>query len=597
MALLTPWLVWTVVGTMLGVLAGATTACKTVPEWQKGKKILHYPIRAKIGSLDPVVRSSNYDTMSRAQVYESLFSYKYLIQPFELRPLLAAAMPTVSEDKTTYTIELRRGVTFQDDPCFEAGPEPGQGREVVAQDVVYSMMRMADRDRKPGGWWLYRDRIVGFDAFQERMNQRPPGAPFEWDAEIAGLRATDRYQLRIQLERPFPQFLYILAMTYTAVVPRECAEYYGEEFGNHPVGTGPFRLREWVRGSRLIYERNPEYREEYYPTEASPELEKRGLLAAAGQRVPFLDGIMFHLFEQDQPMWLKFRVGDLDVTQVPAEYQPVIYDKEFQLREKFRDEGIDGYNLPLLDFIYRGFNMADPVVGKGESAKYLRQAIAAALDTGEINRSFYNSAAILYDGPIPPGLAGHSPGVISPYRGPDLDKARELLARAGYPGGEGLPVINYETSRGGNSAEQSEMYARQLAAIGIELETNINSFPELQEKIKGRKAQIFGLAWGADYPDAENFLQLFYGPNETPGSNNFNYKNPEFDRLYDQIRTMEPGPERAAVYERMRDILIEDAPAIGSMARTRFYLWNKRVKNILPAEVWPHWFKFIDLEL
>ena len=596
---------------LIAVIAGGagTAGCKTVPEWERGKKILHYPIRAKIGSLDPVVQSSTYDTMSRAQVYETLFSYKYLVQPLELRPLLAAAMPTVSDDKTTYTIDLERGVTFHDNPCFESGSaedprsdrrserRPGQGREVVAQDVVYSLMRMADRDLKPGGWWLYRDRIVGFDEFRQRMQERPPGAPFDWDAEISGLRATDRYQLTIQLKRPFPQFLFILAMTYSAVVPRECAEYYGDQFALNPVGTGPFRLRQWIRGSRLIYERNPEYREEYYPTEASPEMKQRGLLAAAGQRVPFLDGLVFHLFEQDQPMWLKFRVGDLDVAQVPSEYQPIVYDENLELRQQFRDEGVDGYNLPLLDLIYRGFNMEDPLVGKGEKATYLRKAIAAATDTGEINRSFYNSAATLYDGPIPRGLAGHRPGVTSDYRGPNLELARELLARAGYPGGKGLPVLNYETSRSGNIPEQTEMYLRQLAAVGIQVEGNLNSFPELQKKLIERKAQMFGLAWNADYPDAENFLQLFYGPNETPGSNNFNYKNPEFDRLYDAIRAMEPGPERTAIYQEMRQIIIDDAPMFGNMSRIRFYLWNQRVKNILPAEVWHHWFKFVDVEI
>ena len=460
------------------------------------------------------------------------------------------------------------------------------------------MMRMADRDVEPGAWWLYRDRIVGFDEFQERMNQRELGVPFDWDADIAGLQAIDRYRLRIQLKRPFPQFLYILAMTYTAVVPRECAIYYGEEFGEHAVGTGPFRLVSWIRGNRMVFERNPEFREEYYPTRASPKMEKRGLLEAAGQRIPFLDGIVFHIFGQDQPMWLRFRVGDLDMVQVPAEYQPVIYDADFQLREVFRREGIQSYNLALLDLIYRGFNMDDPVVGGlSEKSKNLRRAIALAIDTGEINKSFYNQAAVLYDGPIPPGLSGYEEGITSPYRGPNLEKAREYLAKAGYPDGKGLPTLQFHTSRSGNVPEQAEMYARQLKQIGIKVENNITNFPELQDKLKRRKAQIFGLAWGADYPDAENFLQLFYGPNETPGSNNFNYKNPEYDRLYDKIRVMEPGPERTAIYKQMRAILIEDVPALGSMARTRFYLWNKRLKNAMPAEVWHHWIKYLDIEL
>ncbi len=579
----------------LAALALFSASCKRPPQWEKGRKFLHYPLRAKVGSLDPATKSSTYDTMARAQAYESLFTYEYLVDPFTLKPLLAAAMPQVSEDKLTYTIEVKEGVYFHDDPCFQASA--GDGRELVAQDFVYSLMRMADRDLSPGAWWLYRDRIAGFDEFQARMNERQPGQPFDWDADIAGLKATDRYTLQIKLKRPYPQLLYILAMTYSAAVPRECAEYYGKtkDFGSNPVGTGPFRLVEWVRGSRLIFERNPEYREAYYPTEASPKWKERGLLAAAGQRIPFLDGVAFYIFEQPQPRWLKFRVGDLDIIKVPSEYQPMAFDENLDIRGAFRDDGIESYKLPLLDLVYTGFNMDDPIVGVGEKAKYLRQAISLAVDTGEVNKSFYNSACTLYDGPIPSGLSGYEAGVLSPYRGPNIEKARELMAKAGYPDGKGLPPLQFEGPRSDNSPEQAEMLARQLSEIGIVLEANFNSFPELQDKLKRKKAQIFRLAWNADYPDAENFLQLYYGPNESPGSNNFNYKNPAYDALYDRAKSMPPSPERTQLYIQMRDILIEDVPSIGSMSRIRFYMWNKRLVNVRPIEVWPHWIKFLDI--
>jgi ABC-type transport system substrate-binding protein len=578
---------------LIALLMALAAGCKQTPEWEKGKKILHYALRGKVDSLDPVRASSQYSGLAQAQIHETLYTYEYLKRPFELRPLLAAAMPEVSDDLLTYTIELKQGVRFHDDPCFEA--TGGEGREMVAMDVIYSLKRMADRTLAPSGWWLYQDRIVGLDEFKARMDARELSAPFDWDAPIEGLQAVDRYRVRITLERPFPQLLYILAMGYTAVVPRECTQYYGKEFGHHPVGTGPFRLRSWTRGSRVSYERNPTYREEYYPTEASPELAERGLLAAAGQRVPFLDGIVFHIYEQDQPMWLKFRVGDLDMVQVPAEYQEALYTREGTLRPNFVADGLQGYNLPLIDLVYRGFNMEDPIVGQGERARYLRQAISLATDTAEINDAFYYSTCVLYDGPIPPGLDGYQPGVTSPYRGPDLEKARELLARAGYPGGKGLPPIQYETTRGANNMEQSDMYARQLRRIGVNLQVNYNSFPELSQKLKRKKAQMFGLAWGADYPDAENFLQLFYGPNEAPGSNNFNYKNPEYDRLYETIRTMMPGPERTAIYQQMRQMIIDDVPAIASMARIRFYVWHRRVRNVQPSETWYRWFKYVDI--
>ena len=566
----------------------AAGSCKKRAAWEKGKKVAHLTVRAKLGTLDPIRSSSSYDSEVQSQVYEGLYTYKYLVRPYELEPLLAKRMPQVSDDGLTYTIDIREGVYFQDNECFPGG----KGRELVAKDFVYSMMRMADDQNQPTGWWIYTDRIVGFDAFEKRMSERGD-APFDWDAEVEGLQAIDKYKFQIKLVRPFPQMLYVLAMSYAFAVPRECAEYYGKTFTNTAVGTGPFTLRNWTRGSRIILDKNPTYRDAYYPTEASPEYQH--MLEDAGKKIPFLDAIVYHVYEQDQPMWLKFRVRDVDMTQLPAEYHEAVFDEDLKLRESFVEEGVTNFNLPLLDFIYRGFNMDDPVVGKGEKAKYLRQAISLAFNSAEINDAFYNNSCVLYDGPVPPGLDSYVEGITSPYRGPDLEKAKALMVKAGYPDGKGLPSIQLDTSVSSNSAEQAEMLSRAVGRIGVKIEVNLNSFSELSNKLKKKKAQMFGLAWGADYPDAENFLQLFYGPNEAPGSNNFNYKNPAYDALYNKSRTLQPSPERTAVYQKMREILIEDAPSFGHMARIRFFLWHKRLRNVLPDETFDNWRKYINI--
>jgi ABC-type transport system substrate-binding protein len=566
----------------------AAGSCKKRAAWEKGKKVAHLTVRAKLGTLDPIRSSSSYDSEVQSQVYEGLYTYKYLVRPYELEPLLAKRMPQVSDDGLTYTIDIREGVYFQDNECFPGG----KGRELVAKDFVYSMMRMADDQNQPTGWWIYTDRIVGFDAFEKRMSERGD-APFDWDAEVEGLQAIDKYKFQIKLVRPFPQMLYVLAMSYAFAVPRECAEYYGKTFTNTAVGTGPFTLRNWTRGSRIILDKNPTYRDAYYPTEASPEYQH--MLGDAGKKIPFLDAIVYHVYEQDQPMWLKFRVRDVDMTQLPAEYHEAVFDEDLKLRESFVEEGVTNFNLPLLDFIYRGFNMDDPVVGKGEKAKYLRQAISLAFNSAEINDAFYNNSCVLYDGPVPPGLDSYVEGITSPYRGPDLEKAKALMVKAGYPDGKGLPSIQLDTSVSSNSAEQAEMLSRAVGRIGVKIEVNLNSFSELSNKLKKKKAQMFGLAWGADYPDAENFLQLFYGPNEAPGSNNFNYKNPAYDALYNKSRTLQPSPERTAVYQKMREILIEDAPSFGHMARIRFFLWHKRLRNVLPDETFDNWRKYINI--
>ncbi len=567
----------------------ALVGCKKEPAWEKGKKVAHLSLRAKVGTLDPVGSSSSYDNEVQSQSYEGLYTYKYLIRPYEVEPLLAKSLPKISEDGLTYTVDIREGVLFHDDPCFPGG----KGRELVAQDFVYSIKRSTDDANHPTGYWVFQDRIVGLDAFQKRMANRGT-TPFEWDTPVEGLQALSKYQLQIKLVRPFPQILYVLAMNYAYVTPRECAEHYGAAFGNRAIGTGPFVLREWTRGSRIILDKNQTYRDVFYPSEASPQFEH--LLEDAGKKIPLLDAMVYQVFEQDQPMWLKFRVGDIDLVQMPAEYHDAVMKPDLTLREKFAAEGIQNYNLELLDFIYRGFNMQDPVVGTGPGNKYLRKAISLALDGEEINDAFYNGTSVLYDGPVPPGLDSYVAGVTSPYRGPDLEKAKALMVKAGYPGGKGLPALQLDTSSGGNSPEQAEVLARSLKRIGIQLDVNINSFSELSNKLKKKKAQMFGLAWGADYPDPENFLQLFYGPNEAPGSNNFNYANPEYDALYAKGSVLLPGPKRTAIYQQMREILIEDAPSFGHMARIRFYLWHGRLTNVLPDEVYKNWRKYLNIK-
>jgi ABC-type transport system substrate-binding protein len=215
-----------------------------------------------------------------------------------------------------------------------------------------------------------------------------------------------------------------------------------------------------------------------------------------------------------------------------------------------------------------------------------------------MNESFYNGTNTVYDGPIPPGLDGYPTDGEAPvsYRGPDIQRAKELLAKAGYPDGKGLPELVYYTSRGGNNAEQTQMEQRFYSSIGITINPRLVDFSELIDAVNKKKAPIFSFAWGSDYPDAENNLALFYSPNKAPGANHYNYNNPEYDRLYEKIVTMQPGPERTRVYEQMRDMIIEDCPFIGSQARIRYWLVNPWLKNFKPSEDFFTWVKYLDVD-
>ena len=560
-------------------------------------KVLHVPMRTDgPKSLDPTRCSTQYEHQAIVQVYDTLLQYEYLTRPPRLEPLLCEEMPEVSDDGLTWTFRLRKGVLFHDDPCFPGG----KGRELVASDVFYSWKRHADDKYLSKTWWLFEGAIAGFDEYREAQNAAvAAGGEFDYDAPVEGMRVLDDHTFQVVLRKPVQRFRWTLAMPQFAIVAREADQRYGG-LDRNAVGSGPFRLESWEQGTSMVFVRNPTYREELYPTAHMPEDVADGLAQAAGTRLPIVDRVEITMFPEDQPMWLQFRAGKLDFTQAPAEYELVAIDKRTRkLRPEFEDEGIVYRPVPLLDFIFRGFNMLDPLVGGYTPEKRaLRQAIAYALDWQEHNDVFYNGVPIVYDGMIPPGLDGHPPGGKGPvsYRPTNLDEARRLLAEAGYPNGAGLPPIDFYVSRGANSPEQAELTQRHLARIGVELDVHLQDFSQLIAALDGSQAQMFSFAWSSDYPDAENNLALFYGPNASPGANRFNYRNEEYDRLYERIQVMEPGPERTAIMERMRDMVLVDCPYIGSQARVRHYLIQPWLENFKPSEDSYNWIKYLDVD-
>lgn len=593
---------------MAGTAAGGQPAAK--------EKVIRLPIRTDgPKSLDPVKGSTQYDNMATCQVYECLLQWKYLVRSPELEPLLLEEMPTdtMNPDGTqTWRFRLKKGVRFHDDPCFPGG----KGRELVTDDVFYSWKRLADPEHELENWWLFQGMIVGFDEFKDEQGKAVrDGKKFDYSAPVAGLRKINDHEFEVVLTKPYYKFLYVLAQFQTSIVPREAVETYGAEFSSRPVGTGPFMVRpgDWRQGERLTFVRNPNYREEYYPSElryeGDPETERHdrevlGLLNDAGKRLPLVDRIEISFYVPDAAMWLDFQSGKLDYVQVPAEYfEQAFVLRTKKLRPEYAAKGITSHAVPLLDFIFRGFNMEDPVVGGyTEEKKALRQAISLAIDLDEFNEKFYNNINTIYDGPIPPGLDGHPENGEAPvsYRGQDIDYAKELLEKAGYKDGKDKNgrqlVLEYYTDSSGNSAEQAQALQRMLDKIGVKLNVRLVNFSELIEAVNKKKAQMFAFAWGSDYPDAENNLALFYSKYKAPGANHYNYDRREYDELYERILVMKPGPERTALYEQMRDMIIEDAPFVGSMARIRFYLVQPWLKNVKPSEDFHNWMKYLNVD-
>lgn len=554
---------------------------------------LHFALSLEIKGFDPSQANDLYSHTALVQIYEPLYQYSYLERPFKLEPLLAESMPEISRDRMEYTIPIKKGVVFQDDPCFkEAG---GKGREITARDFIYSFKRIADKRVNSNGWWIFQNRIKGLDEFREKSENAVGNEIYAETVE--GLVAEDDYTLLIKLKEPYPQLIYILAMAYTCVVPREAVECYGEEFLNHPVGTGPFMLKNWVRRSKIEYVRSASFRGETYPVAGEPGDDSRGLLADAGKSVPFMDNLTFHIRRETSAMWLEFKMGNFDRAGIPKDNYDSVIDEEKNLREDFARRGINLWKTPLLDITYIAMNMEDPVLGKSLA---LRQALSLSVNVEELIHSIYNHRAIAAKNPIPPGLEGYDPDFENPMCRYDIKAAKEKIVLAKKELGMAEDEVfefSYDSQNSNTTARQMDQFViGYFQDIGVKINYNVNTWPQFLERIKYGKGQIWGAAWGADYPDAENFLQLLYGPNKSPGDNGANYQNPEYDALYEKTRTMQDCPERTEIYEKMARIAAHDCPWIFNTHRESYALYYDWMKNYKPHDVGSNFYKYYRVD-
>ncbi len=549
-------------------------------------------------TLDPVQGANVYANFVIVNAYDTLYSYKYLARPYELKPNLAADFPTISADNLVYTFRLKKGVHFVDDPAFPGG----RGREVVADDLIYSIKRHFDPKNQPQGAWLWQGRIAGLEEWK--------AAGSNYDQPASGLRAIDDHTLEIRLIRPYPQLVSTLAQGYSALVPREAVEKYGKGLGVRPVGSGPFRLLSYDT-ARVVMERNPRFRQEPVDLAAEgydPATQSfSGVEAIQGRSPPFVDRLEFNFIKEPSASWTSFTKGDeIQLTVLPVEQVDRVLAGKDPVR--LRPEFAAKYHLYAgveAGFVFSAFNMDFPEFGyhpdpeRERRNKALRCAIIKGYDWKARNRSWYNDLGQVYPGIIVPASPEFDPSLPPDSITRDVAGARRLLAENGWTP-ENLPEIVYGSTAGTTDRLFFEQFRAWMRDIGFPREKVVQktyaNFGDLSRAWKRGQLPVVSKGWGLDYPDAENTLQLFYGPNGSPGSNDANWKNAEYDRLYEQTAVMQPSDERTTLYRRMNRLVIDDCVAITGISRTRIYLWHRDVIAVPDREILGgFWLKYVDL--
>jgi len=555
----------------------STGGCDKAGVSDSNQMVIYSALSSKVRGLDPADIGDTTSSSVASQIFESLYQYHYLKRPYQLIPQLAESMPQVSDDGLTYRIKIKKGVYFADDECFENG----EGRELVAEDFIYSWKRIADINLRSKNWWIFDGRIVGLDEFREYTKTCEDSEDVDYTRRVEGLYAPDKYTLVIKLKKPWHQIKYLLAHLPTAAVAKEAVEYYGKDIINHPVGTGPYKLKTWHRGSYIDLVKNPDFHKEFYPTEGEKGDKAKGLLKDAGKRLPLNERIVMMIVQETPPYWFLFLKGKFDVSGIPKDNFSEAIDQRGTLTEKMEKLGIKLKTFRDPSTYWLGFNMEDEVLGNN---KPLRQAISCAVDKRKYIELFTNNRGETAHGFIPPLMKAYNPEIKN-FTATNYNpkKAKRLVEEAEKIHGGELPELTLSApGTDVTSRQRGEFLQRCLNRVGLKVKINYMDWPTFQNKVKSKSAQMFMLGWVGDYPDAENFLQLFYSKNESPGPNNFNYSNPEFDKIYEKARIMRDCPERTKLYRKAEEIVLRDYPAVFIMHGVAYILQHDWLHNYKP---------------
>jgi oligopeptide transport system substrate-binding protein len=485
------------------------------PKKKETRTVFKYNEMGAVTSLDPAAARNVENTWAIGQLYNGLVE---LGDSLTIQPAIAKKWE-ITKSGTLYTFHLRNNVYFQDNKCFENG----KGRRVTATDFVYSFNRLLD------------PKISGATSLLSFV-QIPNGFEALTDTTFV-----------VHLNESFTPFLGILSMKFFSVIPREAVEMYGEDFRRNPVGTGPFQFKMWEEGAKLILLKN----QHYFETDGKDQL-------------PFLDAVAISFTKDRETSFLNFLKGELDmVSGIDAINTDQVLTTDGKLKPEFKNS-MRLQTLPYLKTDYLGF-FIDEKFPIAKNSPFKIKAIRQAINYGFDRRKMVaylrrNLGTAATEGFIPPGLPSFDSTKVKGYDY-NPDKARKLLVQAGFPDGDGLPEISLATSE--QYQDLAEYIQAQLGELGIKIKIDVQKASVLNESIANSKVNFFRKSWVADYPDEENFLALFYSKNWSPAGFNYtHYINPEYDLIFEEAQTELNNARRYKYYQKMDQILINDAPVV-----------------------------------
>ncbi len=540
------------------------------------EKVLRYAFEIAETGFDPVQITDAYSRIATENMFDALYSYDYLARPAKVKPNVAQGMPVISADFRTYTVKIQPGIYFADDPAFG-----GKKRELTAEDFAYSYKRIFDPKTKSQ---LYSDleeeKLVGMEEL--RRDAEKPGASFNYEKQVEGIRALDRYTIQFKLQEPRPRFIYSLAdSSIVGAVAREVVEKYGDKIMEHPVGTGPFKLDQWVRSSKMTFVRNPNFREVFWDAEPPADDARSQAIyqQLKGKRIPLVDRVEISIIEEIQPRWLSFLSNDHDfLMYLPNafSYQAIPNNR---VAPNLAKRGITMERVPAPDVTVTYFNMEDPVVGGNAPDKVaLRRAIALGYNSEEEIRLPRRNQAIPAQGPMQPTTYGYDPKFKTEMSEFSRARAAALLDMYGYVDRDGdgwrdLPdgkplLLQYSTTPTAADRELNQIWKKNMDAMGIRIEFKTGKWPEHLKAARAGKLMMWGLGFAASSPDGGGILSLAYGPGKGEG-NLSRFENAEFDRLYQKQQLMADGPERLAIMQQLVKIMVAYMPYKFSTHRIR----------------------------